>query len=47
MLGYKISHGGDLNENGNFIDRKLIIHSYIILHGGDLNGNETFKTMNY
>ena len=40
-------HGDDLNENNNFIDRKLIIHDYIILHGGDLNANEHFKMINY
>ena len=35
MVGYKILHGGDLNENGNFRHGKLVIHGYRILHGGD------------
>ena len=43
MLGYKILHGGDLNENGNFRHGKLIIHGYIILHGGDLKRNEKIQ----
>ena len=37
-------HGGDLNENGNFRNGKLIIHGHTILHRGDLNGNEHLKT---
>ena len=36
MLGYKILHGDDLDENGNFRNGKLIIHGYIILHGAIL-----------
>ena len=47
MLGYTILHGGDLNENDNFRNMKLIFHGYIILHGGDLNRNEHFKERHY
>ena len=36
MLGYKILHGGDLNENDNFKMWKLIIHGYKHLHGAIL-----------
>ena len=34
MHGYRISHGGDLNETDNFNFWKLIIHfiGYTILH---------------
>ena len=47
MLGYKILNLGDLNENDNFRQGKLIIHGFRILHGGDLTGNENVKTTNY
>ena len=43
MHGYNILYGGDLNENGNFDEGKLIMHGYTILHGGDLNETEHFK----
>ena len=43
MHGYRTSHGGDLNENDNFKDWKLIIHGYTNLHGADLNENENYK----
>ena len=43
MDGYRTSHGGDLNENDNFKDWTLIIHSYKNLHPGDLNKNENYK----
>ena len=36
MHGYIISHGGDLNENDNFKDLKLIIRGYKNLHGAIL-----------
>ena len=42
--GYIIFHRGDLNENNNFRNGKLIIHGHTILHRGDLNGNEHLKT---
>ena len=47
MLGYKILHGDDLNDNDNFRNGKLMIHGCRILHGGDLNGNGHYKTRNY
>ena len=43
-LGYNILHRDDLNENGNFHERKLVMHVYTILHGGVLNEHERFKT---
>ena len=42
-LRYNILHGGDLNENGNFTNRKLTIHGNIILHGGYFNENAFFQ----
>ena len=33
MHGYRTPHGSDLNENGMFKVRKLIIHGYKNLHG--------------
>ena len=47
MLGYKKLNLGDLNENDNFRQGKLIIHGFRILHWGDLTGNENVKTTNY
>ena len=43
MPGYITSHGGDLNENENIKEWKLIIHCYKKLHGGDLNENENYE----
>ena len=43
MLDHRISHGGDLNENDNFKEWKLIMHGYRISHGGDLNENDNFN----
>ena len=43
MHGYRTSHGGDLNENDNFKEWKLIIHDYKNVHGGDLDENEHYK----
>ena len=40
---WRISHGVDLNENGNVKEWKLIIHGYKKLHGGDLNENENYE----
>ena len=28
MYGYKHLHRGDLDENGNFEDRKVVMHGY-------------------
>ena len=33
---------GYLNENGNLIQRKAIMHAYIISHDGDVNENDNF-----
>ena len=41
-MHYQHLHGGDLNENGNFKDGKLVLHDQI-LHVGDLNENKDFK----
>ena len=43
MHGYITSHGGDLNENENIKEWKLIIHCYKKLHEGDLNENENYE----
>ena len=32
MHGYRISHGGDLNENKHFKEWTLIIHGYCAYH---------------
>ena len=45
MHEYRISHGGDLNENDNSKKRKLIIHGLKQLHGGDLNENENYENI--
>ena len=41
MHGYKDLHGGDLNENGNSKNGKLVMHGYTFLYGDDVyaNGN--------
>ena len=43
LHGYRISHGDDLNENGNFKVQKLIIRGYKTMRGGDLNENKQYK----
>ena len=43
MFGYTILHGGDLNENDNSRNGKLIIHGYIILHGAILTEMNILK----
>ena len=36
MHDYRTSHGGELNENDNFNEWKLIIHGYRTSHGAIL-----------
>ena len=43
MHGFKISHCGDLNENGNFKEGILVMQGYKQLHGRDLNENDNFE----
>ena len=43
MLDHRISHGGDLNENDNFKEWKLIMHGYKHLYGAILTKMKIVK----
>ena len=45
QTNYKILYGGDLNENADFNEGKLVMHGYKIVHSiwGDLNEHENLK----